>query len=113
MKLKIAICDDDANQRDYLVGITAAWAGRMRHLAQVRIYSRAEDFLFDYGEEKDFDILLLDVEMPGMSGVELAKLLDNAMEACMELPPEGRKRAASAPPEGRDAAWALAGWTQS
>ncbi|WP_300800154.1 LytTR family DNA-binding domain-containing protein [uncultured Acetatifactor sp.] len=73
MKLKIAICDDDANQRDYLVGITAAWAGRMRHLAQVRIYSRAEDFLFDYGEEKDFDILLLDVEMPGMSGVELAK----------------------------------------
>ena len=32
-----------------------------------------KSLLFDYSEEKDFDILLLDIEMPGMTGVELAK----------------------------------------
>lgn len=73
MKLKIAICDDDAAQREYLKEITAGWAAGNRHLTEVRQYSRAEDFLFDYGEEKDFDILLLDIEMPGMNGVDLAK----------------------------------------
>ncbi len=73
MKLKIAICDDDAKQREFLAGIAAAWAGRMRHLAGIRQYATAKAFLFDYDEEKDFDILLLDVEMPEMSGVELAK----------------------------------------
>ena len=73
MKLKIAICDDNAAQREYLGEIVAGWAERNRHLTEARQYSRAEDFLFDYSEEKDFDILLLDIEMPGMNGVELAK----------------------------------------
>lgn len=73
MKLKIAVCDDDGRQREYLAGVLTAWAGRKRHLAEVKQYVRAEDFLFDYGEEKDFDLLLLDIEMPGKSGIELAK----------------------------------------
>ncbi len=73
MKLKIAVCDDDDGQREFLAGIAASWAGRMRHLAEIRKYAAASAFLFDYDEEKDFDILLLDVEMPGMNGVELAK----------------------------------------
>ncbi len=73
MKLKVAVCDDDAVQRGYLGEIAAAWAKRESHLLELRQYGRAEDFLFDYSEEKDFDLLLLDVEMPGMNGVELAK----------------------------------------
>lgn len=73
MKLKIAICDDNTAQREYLGDIVAGWAQRNRHLTEARQYSRAEEFLFDYSEEKDFDILLLDIEMPGMNGVELAK----------------------------------------
>lgn len=73
MKYKIAICDDEPSQRDYLEGIIAAWAKKGNHLVELRKYAHARHFLFDYGEKKDFDILLLDVEMPEISGIELAK----------------------------------------
>lgn len=33
----------------------------------------AEAFLFEYEEDKAFDILLLDIEMENMNGIELAK----------------------------------------
>ena len=73
MKLKIAICDDEANQIEYLSGVVTTWAKKNRHAIEIKPYSAAKSLLFDYCEEKDFDILLLDIEMPGMSGVELAK----------------------------------------
>ncbi len=73
MKYKIAVCDDDTEQREYLYGIVAAWAKKNRHLAEIKQYSEAKAFLFDYAEEKDFDILLLDIEMPAISGIDLAK----------------------------------------
>ena len=73
MKLKIAICDDEQNQIEYLSGVVSAWTSKNRHVVELKTYSSAKSFLFDYSEEKDFDILLLDIEMPGMTGVELAK----------------------------------------
>ncbi len=79
MKYKIAICDDDTKQREYIREIVTSWAQKNRHLIDVKEYARGEQFLFDYEEEKDFDILLLDIEMPGINGIELAKKvrLDN------------------------------------
>lgn len=73
MELKIGICDDDAVQREYLAGIVAEWARRSLHPVRLQQYPDAKAFLFDYEEQKDFDILLLDVEMPGISGTELAR----------------------------------------
>ena len=73
MKLKIAICDDEQSQIEYLLAVVSAWANKNRHVVELKTYSSAKSFLFDYSEEKDFDILLLDIEMPGMTGVELAK----------------------------------------
>ena len=81
MKYKIAICDDDAAQRAHLVKIVKEWAGQAHYLIEIKEYPGAKAFLFDYAEEKDFDILLLDIEMDGMDGVSLAKELRQENEA--------------------------------
>lgn len=73
MKYTVAVCDDDGAQREYLTELVRAWAEKRHCLAEVRQYPEAEAFLFEYEEKKDFDILLLDVEMPGRSGTDLAK----------------------------------------
>ncbi len=73
MELKIAICDDDAAQRGYLGEIVSEWARRNRCPVRLQQYPDAKAFFFDYEEQKDFDILLLDVEMPEISGTELAR----------------------------------------
>lgn len=75
MKLKIAICDDAQDQIEYVSGVVSAWASKNRHVVEVKRYSSAQAFLFDYSAEKDFDILLLDIEMPEMNGVALAKTI--------------------------------------
>lgn len=73
MNCKIAICDDEQNQIEYLMSMVDKWANKNRHIVEIKPYSSAKSFLFDYCNEKDFDILLLDIEMPEMNGVELAK----------------------------------------
>lgn len=73
MKLNIAICDDEQEQIAYLQKILQTWLGRTRHIAKILTFSSAEAFLFEYSENQNFDILLLDIEMSGMSGVDLAR----------------------------------------
>lgn len=81
MKYKIAICDNDAAQRDHLAKIVGEWARQGRYAIEIKAYPNAEAFLFDYDAEKDFDVLLLDIEMDGMDGVTLAKELRQGNEA--------------------------------
>lgn len=73
MKYKIAICDDDISQVDFLESILTPWLKINNILADIKKYSSAKSFLFDYESEKDFDILLLDIEMPEINGIKLAK----------------------------------------
>lgn len=75
MRYKIAICDDSAADRNYIQDLTRAWVKERRIDASISPFSSAENFLFQYQEEKDFDILLLDIEMGQMDGVSLAKTL--------------------------------------
>lgn len=73
MTYKIAICDDNQTDIQYMQTLVNRWAedaGVQVHLAS---FLSAEAFLFHYAEQKDYDILLLDIEMTGMDGVTMAK----------------------------------------
>lgn len=60
----IAICDDNQVDAEYLASLVREWScGRVVH---VEIFPSAESFMFRYADEKDFDMLLLDIEMGGM-----------------------------------------------
>ena len=73
VRYKIAICDDLESDRDYLKDLLNKWANDYSHLLSIDAFSSAESFLFHYEEAKDYDILLLDIEMGLMDGVSMAK----------------------------------------
>ena len=75
MNYKVPICDDSDADRQYIYGLTDRWAQKAGHTLQISLFSSAENFLFHYEGENDFDILLLDIEMGKMDGVTMAKKL--------------------------------------
>ncbi len=74
MKLRIAICDDAPRELESMEKSVSAWCMVRGHCCEIHTFPSAEAFLFA-GEDTAWNILLLDVEMTGMSGIELAKRL--------------------------------------
>lgn len=75
MKYKIAVCDDSDADRQYIADLVNLWAKNREHTVQIFPFKSAESFLFQYTEDKEYDILLLDIEMGEMDGVTMAKRL--------------------------------------
>ena len=75
MNYKFAVCDDCAADRQYISDLVKKWADSTGHTIQISLFSSAENFLFCYAEESDYDVLLLDIEMGEMDGVTMAKQL--------------------------------------
>ncbi len=75
MEYTIAICDDAEIDRENLGGLVLRWAEASGNRVRVDGFPSAESFLFAYAEKKDYDILLLDIEMGAMDGVTMAKRL--------------------------------------
>lgn len=73
MNYKIAICDDDQDQIEYISSIVSSWGRQNGFTCDMDVFHSAEAFLFAYEDHKGYDILLLDVEMKDMTGIELAK----------------------------------------
>lgn len=75
--LHLAICDDDKRFLEYLSKEIEGWARTEQETYSVERYPSAEAFLFAWEEQKNTDILLLDIEMPGTDGMALAKKLQH------------------------------------
>ena len=73
MTYHIAIVDDNQTDREFLHAQAQSWAAQKGSTLQAELFVSAEEFLFHYAEHKDYDILLLDIEMPGMDGVTMAR----------------------------------------
>lgn len=73
MSYKIAICDDAFTDLHYVQQCLHEWANHNHVPISVDSFSSAESFLFHYTDQKDYDIVLLDIEMKEMNGIKLAK----------------------------------------
>lgn len=79
--MKIAICEDQRKDSEYISALVREWAKGHGISAQIELFLSAEAFLFQYEERKDWDLLLLDIEMGNMDGVSMAKAVRRENEA--------------------------------
>ena len=73
MSYKIAITDDNPIDIEYVTVLVKNWALSRNATVHMEAFPSAEAFQFHYCEDKAWDILLLDIEMEGKNGIELAK----------------------------------------
>ena len=81
MPVRIAICDDSAADAAYVGALLDQWAAQRGLAVQAERFESAQAFLFHYEEQKDYDVLLLDIEMPGMDGMSMARAIRRENEA--------------------------------
>lgn len=73
--MRIAICDDQKAHLLILQKSCQRWGESRNEVVQVLCFSSASAFLFAYEKDKRLDVLLLDIQMPGLSGMDLARRL--------------------------------------
>lgn len=70
---RIAICEDEKAQREYLEQLITKWQECFTNKVSVKSFVSAEQFLFEAEGKTPYDLLLLDIQMGQMNGVELAR----------------------------------------
>lgn len=79
--LHLMICDDEKTQLSLLETFLKEWAAKRKYETEIRFCQNAGQFLFFQEEKGKTDILLLDIDMPGMNGISLAHKLREKGEA--------------------------------
>ena len=70
-----AICENEVIQAEWLQSLVEEYAASKHVSVQINIWESAEMFLFHYAENKGVDIILLDIQMNAMTGMEMARQL--------------------------------------
>lgn len=80
MNCTVCIVEDNAADAAYFSAMVRDWAAAAGITVRISTFPSAEAFLFWYEEAPALDILLLDVEMGPMNGMQLAKQLRDCQE---------------------------------
>lgn len=75
MAYKIAICDDEQPQVALLCALVRQWAAQRQEGIELHCFSNTQALRFAWEASRDWTALLLDIQMPGGSGMELAHWL--------------------------------------
>ena len=73
--LHITICDDEQAQLSLLQALLTEWSKVRKYETEINLCQNADQFLFHQEEKRKTDILLLDIDMPGIDGLSLARRL--------------------------------------
>jgi len=95
----VAICDDEKYYRDYINGLVTKYFDGLQLEYQLEIFESGTDLCMFGLENKQFDIVFLDINMKEMDGIETAKQIrknnSNAfivfITAFVSFSPEGYK----------------------
>lgn len=71
----ISVLDDERSMVDYVAGVVSAFLKNRKIVGKILPYYKVEQILFDIDEKICSDIYILDIEMPEMSGLQLAKII--------------------------------------
>ena len=71
--MKIAICDDEEVQLEMLTKYCGEWSKDTGEYCSIDVFKSAEEFLFKYEDMKDYQVLLLDIQMKELTGMDLAR----------------------------------------
>ena len=84
--MNIAICDDDATELSRLHEMIDGWAVKCGAIAKVQEFSRGEVLCNTLLDDKKYDVFILDVMMPEMDGLCLARKLRASEYVSDEVP---------------------------
>lgn len=73
--IRIAICDDEKEAMRKNAIKVNKYLKEMKKYPDVKLYSSAENLEYDIKEGKVYDLMLMDIEMPGKSGMDIAKMV--------------------------------------
>ena len=71
--MKLAIIEDEQVHSELLAAYLEKWGAERSVSFCIKAFSSAESFLFAWEEERDFDVLFVDIQMKEMNGMEMAK----------------------------------------
>ena len=61
--MKAAVCDDEKSEQQILCKYVQEWAAEKGETAELNCFDNAESFLFSWEDDKEYTVLILDIEM--------------------------------------------------
>lgn len=76
--MRVAIVDDQPIVCELLCTFVSRFEKQIGESIEIDIYHSAEGFLFEWEYEKHYDLIILDIEMKALNGIDLARKIKTA-----------------------------------